>query len=134
MLCDIESATQNCEVCDLERLPNRARRASFGRLQLGRPFEVIYIDLGRGLNSFEPDGVALYLLTIIDLFTGLAEAVLLPDMTTETLVNALVKRWIAVYGVPNRIHSDQGTQFESRLVQSLCDALHIKKSKTNRIT
>ena len=54
----------------------------------------------------------------------------LHDMTTETVVNALVERWIAVYGVPERIHSDQGTQFESRLFQRLCAALLIDKSRT----
>ena len=51
----------------------------------------------------------------------------LQDMTTETVVNALVKRWIAVYGVPERIHSDQGTQFKSRLfLEPLRSAPHRK--------
>ena len=127
---DIESVTQNCEVCDLERSPNPALRAAPGRLPVGRPFEVIYIDLVGGKKALERDGVASYLLTIIDSFTGWAEAVPLPDMTTETVVNALVERWIAIYGVPERIHTDQGTQFESRLFQSLCAALHIEKSRT----
>ena len=81
---EIESATQNCEVCDLERSPNPAHRAAPGRLLVSRPFEVIYIDLVGGKKSLERDGVASYLLIIIDLFTRWAEAVPLPDMITET--------------------------------------------------
>ena len=125
---DIESASQNCEVCDLKRSPNPVCRATFGRLPVGRLFEISYIDFVGGKKSIEREGVASYLLTIIDLFTGWAKAVPLPDMTIKTVVNVLVDRWIKVYGIPERFHSDQGTQFESRLSES--SALHIEKSKT----
>ena len=98
---DIESATQNCEVCDLERSLNTACRAAPWRLPVGRPFEVMYIDLVGGKKALEHDGFASYLLTIIDSFTGWVEAVPLPDMTTKTVVNALVERWIQCTGSLN---------------------------------
>ena len=127
---DIESATHNCQVYDPKRSPNPACRTAPKKLQVGRPFDVIYIDLVGGKKAVERDGIAYNHLTIIDLFIGLAEAVPLPDMTTEIVVKALVESWITVCEVPERIHSDRGTQFKSRLFQSLCAALQIEKSTT----
>ena len=71
---DIESASQNCEVCDFESSPNFARRAAPGKLPVGRHLEVINIDLVGGNKALERDGVASYFLTIIDLFTEWSEA------------------------------------------------------------
>ena len=47
-----------------------------------------------------------------------------------TVVQVLVRDWFSRYGVPERIHSDQGRDFESVLVKELCQVYGIKKTHT----
>ena len=67
---------------------------------------------------------------MIDGLTGWAEAVPIADQRAVTVARALYGEWIARYGVPERIHSDCGVQFESALLQELCAAFRIEKSRT----
>ena len=43
----------------------------------------------------------------------------------------LWQKFIIHYGIPDRIHSDQGKSFEAEVVQELCELLKIKKSRTS---
>jgi transposase InsO family protein len=64
-----------------------------------------------------------YLFTMIDRSSRWLEAVPLPSMDAEACVDALVAGWVARFGVPGRITSDQGRQFTSGVWQRLCDRL-----------
>uniref|UniRef100_A0ABD2WEF1 Integrase catalytic domain-containing protein n=2 Tax=Trichogramma kaykai TaxID=54128 RepID=A0ABD2WEF1_9HYME len=67
-------------------------------------------------------------LTMIDRFSRWPEAVPIPDMNAETLAHAFVDTWVARYGVPETVTSDQGQQFEGGLFNELCKLLG-----TNRV-
>ncbi|XP_017463028.1 PREDICTED: uncharacterized protein YagA-like, partial [Rhagoletis zephyria] len=89
-------------------------------------FEHIHIDLvslkrSKGFNQC---------LTIIDRFTRYPEAVPLSDGTAETVAHALSLHWISRHGIPKRLTSDQGPQFESDLFQSLLKFYGIKHLHT----
>lgn len=60
-----------------------------------------------------------YCLTIIDRFSRWPEAVPLKDMTAETVATAFWTHWVARYGTPKTLTTDQGSQFESALFKQL---------------
>ena len=71
-----------------------------------------------------------YLLVCVDYFTRWPEAYPLPDITARTVAHAFVNGWVSRFGAPDRIHSDQGAQFESALFAQLCSLLQVRKSRT----
>ena len=58
------------------------------------------------------------------------EAVPLADMTAKSCACALLRHWVARYGVPDTIVTDRGRQFTSDLWSALTTALGITKKQT----
>lgn len=71
-----------------------------------------------------------YCLTAIDRYTRWPEAWPMTSITAEEVADQLVTGWIARFGVPNVITTDQGRQFESALFQRLMDTCEIKRVRT----
>ena len=71
-----------------------------------------------------------YCLTCIDRFTRWPEVIPIEDMEATTVAFAFVSTWIARFGVPLRITTDQGRQFESELFKELCNLLRTKRIRT----
>lgn len=67
---------------------------------------------------------------MIDRFTRWVEACPVPDITADTVARAFYETWIARFGIPRIVTSDQGKQFESHLFASLMKLLGIKHIHT----
>ncbi|KAE8604038.1 hypothetical protein XENTR_v10014546 [Xenopus tropicalis] len=48
----------------------------------------------------------------------------------DWIAKVLWEKFFIHYGLPSRLHSDQGKDFESRLIKELLQLLHIEKSRT----
>jgi hypothetical protein len=60
------------------------------------------------------------LFTMVDRSTRWLEAVPLRSMDTTTCLDALLGTWVARFGVPSTLTSDQGRQFTSAVWASMC--------------
>ena len=127
---DIERANLACDACDTDRRPNPTPCAPTEQLPVMEPFEMVYVDIVGGQSALAGSGENKYILSIIDSFTGWAEASPMPDQTADTVFKTFFREWVSRYGWPNRIHTDQGAQFESGLFKRMCDALHVHKTRT----
>uniref|UniRef100_A0A3Q2NZR7 Integrase catalytic domain-containing protein n=1 Tax=Fundulus heteroclitus TaxID=8078 RepID=A0A3Q2NZR7_FUNHE len=89
--------------------------------------ELVYIDF----LSLEPDSSGVSnILVVTDHFSRYAHAYPTKDQRPVTVAKVLVERFFVHYGLPARIHSDQGRDFESRLIQEFLRTLGIRKSRT----
>lgn len=72
-----------------------------------------------------------YCLTMIDRFSRWPEAIPLQDMTAETVATAFYNHWVARFGSPTTITTDQGTQFESALFSALMKMIGTTRIRTS---
>ena len=67
---------------------------------------------------------------MIDGLTGWTEAIPIADQSAATWALAVYAEWIARYGMPEQLHSDRGTKFESALFAALCATFRVDKTRT----
>jgi transposase InsO family protein len=123
---DVEEKCRSCSRCIVAKSRQKVK-PTMGHLLAKKPLEVLAIDF----TFLEPasDGRE-NVLVMTDVFTKWTQAVPTRDQKARTVANVLVKEWFFRYGVPRRIHSDQGRCFESHLIHELCKLYDIAKSKT----
>ena len=71
-----------------------------------------------------------YLLVIQDYFSKWPFAIPLPDQKAERIVRVLKDQVFTLVGPPQKLHSDQGRNFESRIMSELCKVFDVTKSHT----
>ena len=126
MQADVNNKVKKCEQC-VRRKARAERSAPLVNIQTSRPLELVCMDY----LSLEPDGRGTKnILVITDHFTKYAVAVPTPDQKAKTVAKALWNNFFIHYGFPERLHSDQGRDFESTLIKELCGLLGIKKTRT----
>ena len=97
-----------------------ALHTTSSHLLASRPHEILAIDFTK-LETASDGRENVLVLT---------EAIPTRNQEAGTVAKVLVHEWFQRYGVPQKIHSDQGRDFESKLVKSLCELYGIKKTRT----
>ena len=72
-----------------------------------------------------------YILVVVDQFTKWSEAYAIHNQEAVTVAEVLTREWFFRYSPPETLHSDQGHQFEFRLIYEICHILGIKKTWTS---
>lgn len=126
MATDVEQYIKNCGECVLRKTPCQ-RAAPLHQIVSTGPMDLVCIDF----LSMEPDSKGISnVLVVTDHFTRYAQAFPTKNQTALTVAKILVEKYFVHYGLPSRIHSDQGRDFESRLIKELLKSLGIRKSRT----
>ena len=69
-------------------------------------------------------------LVMMDHFTHYTLAIITKDQMVKTMVKVLHERFIAVFGMPAKLLSNQGANFMLALVEELCTTFSIQKCQT----
>ena len=126
MIKDIEDWIKHCHRCLLRKTPT-SDRAPLISITTYQPLELVCMDF---LQLETSKGGYQYVLVITDHFTRYALAIPTKNTTARTTAEIFFNHFIVHYGIPKRIHSDQGANFESKLMAELCKITGMEKSRT----
>ncbi|GFY74477.1 integrase catalytic domain-containing protein [Trichonephila inaurata madagascariensis] len=126
MLKDIAKWTRCCIPCQRCKV----QRHTVSPIQPFAPtverFQHVHIDL---VGPFPPSDGFTFLLTCIDRYTRWP-VIPVSDISAEAVAKSFITNWISRFGVPAIITTDQGGQFQSRLLYSLKQMLGIQRIRT----
>ena len=125
---DVKSYVAGCKTCTKRKKPSPTKRASMQIVRSGFPIERIAIDILVKL-SITNNGNK-YILVIADYFTKWTEALPMPNMEVCTAAKILIENVLCRFGIPKKVHLDQGRQFESNFFQEMCKILEKEKRCT----
>jgi len=124
----VENWIRQCAVCGSYKAPPKRRRAPMQTYRVGEPMERVAMDIS-GPWPLSLDGNR-YILVVTDHLTRWSEAYPIPDQEAKTVAEVFVTQFVARYGTPLMVHTDQGRNFTSRLFQEMCQLLGVKKTQT----
>ena len=125
---DVTDWCRSCSPCSSRKGPTTNRRAPLQNIKAGYPLQMIATDI---MGPFPKSATGnTHILVVSDYFTRWAEAYAIPNLEAATIAKKLTKEFILRFGPPEQLHSDQGRNFESRVITELCKLLGIAKTRT----
>lgn len=126
MSAEVEAKVKTCNRC-IRRKTMPEKAAPLVNIVATRPLELVCMDF----LSVEPDSSNTKdILVITDHFTKYAVAVPTPNQKARTVAKTLWDHFFVHYGIPEKLHSDQGPDFESQTIKELCELIGTQKIRT----
>ena len=123
----IKEWARTCVPCQKSKV-SRHTKAPFNFFDPAEQrFEHVHVDI---VGPLPPCQGFRYCLTMSDRFTRWPEVAAMADISADTVVKTFYAAWIARFGCPRRITTDQGRQFEATLTAALTNLLGIKRCRT----
>ena len=100
------------------------------------PLELVNIDcVGMEVTvATDKKPVVKNVLVVVDHFTRYVQAFLTKNHTTRTTARVLYNNYFSVFGFPQRLMSDQGTEFCGKVIAAMCSLLGIEKIRTTPVS
>ena len=98
---------------------------------LSYPMQRVYLDTVGPLTPSKVKGrICKHILTVQDGFTRYLTGIPIPDLEANTILAALNDGFLSIHGMPETIHTDQGSSLMSSLFQNSCTQMGIKLTQT----
>ena len=96
------------------------------------PMELVHVDyVGMEVTvSTQEKPVVKNVLVVIDHFTWYVQAYVTRNQTARTTAQVLYNKYFSEFGFPQKLMSDQGTGFTSKVIAAMCSLLGIEKIRT----
>ena len=110
--------------CPCLACKDKQSKAPLENIMATHPLELVHLDY----LCLEPrKGLQENALVVTEHFTRYAQAYITRTQTSQTSARTLWDKFIVHYGLPEKILSDQGHNFESQLMADLCKLMGMQK-------
>ena len=117
-----------CHDCGAKKVCGRKRRSPLKQYLVRAPMERLAMDILGPLPQ-TPRGNR-FVLVVTDYFSKWTESYAIPNQEATTVTEKLVSGFVCLFWVPRELHSDQGTNFESKVMAEVCKLLDIENTRT----
>jgi transposase InsO family protein len=124
---DISNHIRRCDTCNRAASTHPPPRPSHPLPVPTAPNARIHVDLFGPIKG--SDSTKKYVCTITDALTKIVRLTILPNKSAASVASSLLD-WVAIYGVPHRLISDNGREFINEAVDGLLKALGTHHSRT----
>ncbi|KAM0724355.1 Retrovirus-related Pol polyprotein from transposon 17.6 [Formica fusca] len=125
---DVEKYIAKCELCQKNKLSRKNKVPLIITDTPTKPFEKCALDIV-GPLTVTTNGNK-YLLTFQDNLTKFSKAIPIPNQEANTVSKEFVTKIVLEHGIPEKILTDQGTNFLSEIFKNTCKLLKINKIQT----
>ena len=124
---DVRTHIRSCERCmRFKQKPEREQMSSF---ETSYPMEIVHMDFLL-IGSKRDPNKEINVLVVTDHFTRYAQAFVTTSQTALVVAQTLYKEYFVHYGWPEKLHSDQAGNFESKVIEELCKIAQVQKIRT----
>ena len=127
MYSDTLRYARNCPDCATVLGGGRRTHPPLVPIPVQRPFQIVGVDI---MEMPKTEDGNHYILVFQDFLTKWPLAFAMPDQKSERIARILVQEVIPLFGVPEALLSDRGTNLLSHLMLDLCSLLGIRKLNT----
>jgi len=108
---DVFKRVEQCPACAKNRLSEKKHTTVMNLFTAEEPFSGLDMGLSGPLPTSKRGQK--HVLVICDRFTKLTRAIPLREATALTVASAFIDTWVAAYGIPDSVLTDNGPQFAS---------------------
>ena len=126
MMEEAKEYVSSCKRCQMAK--GKQQLAPLQPYYAGAPMELVHMDYLTIEHGKTGNDVNILIIT--DHYSRFAQAVKTSNQTSLTTAQAAYNHFFSKYGFPEKIVTDQGTNFESYLFKDLCKVANITKLRT----
>ena len=114
----VELWVSSCSQCRSIKRNNDRPNIPEGNIIATRPWQLVSIDLWS--SKVLSNSGNLYTLTVIDAFTKYSLAIPIANKEGLTIAKALINSVFCIFGYPEKLQSDRGTEFINSTLKEIC--------------
>ncbi|MEM7282981.1 MAG: DDE-type integrase/transposase/recombinase [Pseudomonadota bacterium] len=130
---DVRNWCRDCQACQRRKTAHNRPKIPTGHIPVERPFQRVSIDLVeyKTISQSSAGVPCKYVMSVMDHLTRYALFVPIPNKSAVTVAQALIDRVLSTFGIPEKLHSDRGKEFENKVIYQLQTLLHFDKTRTS---
>jgi transposase InsO family protein len=125
---DVDNFIKKYERYQTSKTPMPAKAPLQSLPNCSEPNERIHIDL---FTDMRQRSGAKHICVMTDAFSKYTEMVCIESKFADVVARAFFERWICRFSVPKLLMSDQGREFDNKVMDELCLIFGVKKKRTS---